>query len=606
MKSSNGMRVLGVVAAIVITTLAVYWQVKDFELIDFDDGNYVRDNTHVLNGLTRDGVTWAFTSMDLANWHPLTWLSLMLDTDLFGRAPRGYHMTNVLLHVGNVLLLLLLLQRMTAAWGRSAFVAALFAIHPLHVESVAWVSERKDVLSTLFWMLTMWAYLRYARRPRLPSYLLVVILFFLGLLAKPMLVTLPFVLLLLDWWPLGRLSCSPIAGMERRSRVVLEKVPMLLLSVASSVITVTAQAKGGTLTAVEILPLGVRLANALLTYLRYIGKALWPASLTFFYPHPGPVSVWEASLAALALVLLTALALLACKRRPYTTVGWFWYVGTLVPVIGIVQVGAQASADRYTYVPLIGLLLVVAWGVPGLLAAHRWRRQALFIGSLLVIAALSFASFRQVSYWRDSVTLFTRALALNSDNFLAHNNLGNVFLGQGRFQEAAAEYQQALLIKPANATLHHNLALALSRQGRDQEAAVQYEAALMIDPNLGQAHNNLGFLLAKGGKHREAMEHYREALRVNPFNTGARFHLALSLQEIGLLEESLREYRRVVSESPNDAEAHNNLGTVLAMLGRVQEALPHFREAVLADPGNVDARRNLERARREIERQLSH
>lgn len=603
MRSSQLARLLLVDVTLVLATLAVFREVRDFALITYDDPAYVGNNSYVLGGLRMSSIVWSFTSMHAANWHPLTWISLMLDATLFGKEPGGFHVVNLALHVLNALLLFHVLQRLTGKLGRSAFAAALFAVHPLHVESVAWVSERKDVLSTMFMMLAMWAYLRYTERPILSRYLMMLLLFSLGLSAKPILVTLPLLLLLLDWWPLGRLTQHSKPG-RRTSliRLLLEKVPMLVLSGASSVVTVLAQARGGTMSTTEMLPLWVRGQNSLLSYVGYLSKTLWPTNLAFFYPHPGAVPFSKAGQAALILVALTALALLVVRRHPYALVGWLWYVGSLVPVIGVIQVGPQASADRYTYVPLIGLFLVMAWVFPELPDAPRWWRKALVVGSLAIVVTLSIIASRQVRYWRDSVTLYTHALSVTSNNFLAHNNLGNLFLGQAKLQQAAAEYEKALLIKPADAIVRYNLALALEGLIREREAAVQYEAALLSNPRLGEAHNNLGYILARRGRQREAIEHYREALRINPSNTGARFRLALSLQRIGMLEESVREYENVIRESPGDAEALNNLGAVLATMGRLREALPRFREAVRLAPANIEASRNLERVEREIAR----
>jgi len=495
---------------LIVGTLTVFWQVQHHDFIDLDDHLYVTENNHVQAGLTKKGVIWAFTTFHAANWHPLTWLSHMLDCQLFGMRPGMHHLTNLLFHILNSLLLLLVLRKMTGAWWRSAFVAALFALHPLHVESVAWVAERKDVLSTFFWLLTMWVYAHYAERPTFDRYLLVLLSFALGLMAKPMLVTLPFVLLLVDYWPLGRLqlgqSCNDGNLRIKKSsafRVVWEKIPFFVLAAMSGVLTLLAQQKAGALRTLDIIPLKIRTANALVSYISYIGKMIWPHNLAVFYPHPGIVPMWQAVGAGLSLICLCVLSVMfvrAGRRFPHLAVGWLWYLGTLVPVIGLVQVGSQAMADRYTYVPLIGLFIMISWGFYDLVRGWKNRRMVLAISTGVVLLALMACTWSQVRLWKNSTLLFKHALNVTDNNYKARNLLGIASERQGRLKEALRHYSEALRIKPEYADAHNNQGVALARQGRLKEAISHFSEALRIKPDYVDAHNNLGVALEQQGR----------------------------------------------------------------------------------------------------------
>lgn len=453
---------------LIVATLAVFQQLPEYDFVNIDDYYYVTENVHVTRGLTREGIIWAFTTLHANNWHPLTWLSHMLDCQLFGLKPGMHHLTNLLLHMANSTLLLLVLKRMTGALWRSAFAAALFALHPLHVESVAWVAERKDVLSTLFWLLTVWGYAGYVEYPGRNRYLLVLLFFALGLMAKPMLVTLPFILLLLDYWPLGRVKLwesreGGSGGIQRSSalHLVREKIPFFALTLASGIVTVVAQYKGGAVRSLNLLPLDVRIANALVSYVGYIGKMIWPQHLAIFYPHPGALPTWQVVGAGLLLLSLSIILLRAAGRFPYLGVGWLWYLGTLVPVIGLVQVGDQAMADRYTYVPLIGLFVLIAWGIPDLMARWRYRQIALTISAVIVVFCCTVSTWSHVKHWRNGTALFTHAVNVTADNALAHDGLGFALARQGRLDEAIAHYSEALRIKPGYAKARYNLEHAL-------------------------------------------------------------------------------------------------------------------------------------------------
>lgn len=468
-----------------IVTIAVFWPVIGHQFVSYDDVDYVTGNPHVQTGFTAENIKWAFTSGQFANWYPLTWLSHMLDCRLFGLNPAGHHAVNLLFHLANVILLFLILFRMTGAHWRSAFVAALFAIHPLRVESVAWVSERKDVLSTLFLLLTVWTYAGYVKRPSIGRYVAVAGLFALGLMSKPSLVTLPFALLLLDYWPLRR---------TRIKRLILEKAPLLALSAASAVVTYIAQA--GTGAVASDYPIGVRAANALTAYIAYIGKMFWPVRLAFPYPHPGSaLPSWQVIGSGLLLALMTALAIMTARRRPYAAVGWLWYLGTLAPMIGLVQVGGQAMADRYTYVPLIGLFIILAWSGSEIVNRQQKRQWIAPVIGGLVILPLMVASWIQVGYWRDTKTLAERALAVTSDNYLAHYALGVTLAGEGDNEGAISHLSQAISLHLAYPEARYNLAVCLANEGRLGDAIREYHEAVRLRPDYAEAHNNLAVAL---------------------------------------------------------------------------------------------------------------
>lgn len=618
-----------------IVTLAVFWQVKDYDFVNLDDKMYILENRHVLSGLTIDGVKWAFTSVYASNWHPLAWLSHMLDVDLFGLNAGRMHLVNVFFHIAASLLLFLILDRMTGALWRSAFVAALFALHPFHVESVAWIAERKDVLSAFFWMLTLGVYVLYVEKQRPVRYLAALFFFALGLLAKPMLVTLPFVLLLLDVWPLNRLraeesvcsrSFEPAEKMTKKEKsrkkrkakehdtkppsvaaqigdtplewtrllpLLREKIPFFVLSASSSMITIYAQQQGGAMVSMERIPLFTRLANALMSYILYIGKTIWPQTLSVFYPYPDAWPFWQVGGTFLLLAGITATAVYCVKRRPYLTVGWFWYLGTLVPVIGVLQVGMQAMADRYTYIPLIGLFVMAAWGVPELLKKWRAGKVALTTAATMVIAVLAVVAWTQIGPWRDSVSLFSHALAVTKDNHLAHNNLGVALNAAGEKEKAAFHYAEAIRINPRYSSYHYNFANYLVAQGRADEAISHYTEAIRLEPEYFNAHNNLGLARASRLEFKEAAFHFREALRIRPGTAGVHYNLAIALANLGDRQEAERHLREAVRLEPNFAEAHNELGRVLAMQGKTEEGIVHFREAIRLKPGYAAANHNL-------------
>jgi len=630
-------RDLGVCLLLALSTLAVYAPVRGFDFVNYDDPEYVTGNPHVRNGLTVDGIVWAFTHSHSANWHPLTWISHMLDCQLFGLNPAAHHLTNVLLHIANTVLLFWVLNAMTGRRWRSGFVAALFALHPLHVESVAWVSERKDVLGAFFWMLTLAAYVRYVRRPTWWRYAAVALVFALGLMAKQMVVTLPVVLLLLDLWPLGRLEVPPFGkggqgGIPPNVRpnppqspffkggrgtvvgLVIEKLPLIGLAVAASAITFVAQRHGGAVVSAADRTLTFRAANALIAYVTYLVKMVWPSGLAVFYPTPAVLLAWWVAGAALVLSALSVLAFRAARQRPYLLVGWLWYLGTLVPVIGIVQVGDQAMADRYTYLPLVGIFIIVTWGACDLAARWPSRRIGLGLVGTAALAACCTLTWRQLHYWRNGSALFQRALAVTADNHVAHLNFGQILFDQGDLRGALGHFTEVVRIRPGFAKARVNLAAALAATGETDAAMAQYAEALRLDPNESMAHLNLGLLLAARGdldaalahcaealrldpmyakahtamglalaareKWPEAIAHYREAIRLDPESAAVHNSLAIAFEHSGRAEEAIQQYAEVVRIVPDDPRGHYNLASALADQGRLDEAIHHYRETL--------------------------
>jgi tetratricopeptide (TPR) repeat protein len=566
--------VLGVCVFLAATIWVAFGQTLHHEFVNFDDDLYVYDNPVVQKGLTWEGFRWALTYGQIGHWHPLTWLSHMLDCQWYGLNAGGHHLTNVLLHTASAILLFLVLRRMTGFLWRSAFVAVVFAIHPLRAESVAWVAERKDVLSALFFMLTLGAYARYAQGrsrvkcrgssagsgslaldPRLSTldYCLVVLFFALGLLSKNMLVTLPFVLLLLDYWPLGRFSSfTPPVFL----RLVAGKIPLFVLTAGSCVATVLVPEK---LTASH-LSFGLRVENAVVSYVTYLWQMIHPSGLACLYPNPqNPLPLWQVA-GALGLLLTLSGAAWAFRRtQPWLVVGWLWYLGMMIPVIGLVQISFYAHADRYTYLPQIGLYVLLTWTAADLCAGWRHRRAVLGGCATAILMALIFCARTQASYWRNSESLWTHTLACTSDNVIGHINLGRALFKNGNVDEAIAQYQKVLQIKPDSVEAHNNLGIALLREGGVDEAIVHYQRALQINPDSAEAHNNLGNALLQKGKVDEAIVHYQRALQINP----------------------------------DSAEAHINLGDALFKMGSVDEAIPHFQEALQIKPDSLEVLNNL-------------
>jgi len=613
---------------LIIITLAAFWRVFYCDFLNYDDNYYVTENTWIKDGITSSSIKWAFTTGYQSNWHPLTWISHMVDYQLFGLSPVGHHAMNLLLHILSVLLLFAILTKATRFPWRSAFVAALFAIHPLHVESVAWVAERKDVLSGLFWMLTMWAYLWYAEQPSTRRYLAVILFFALGLMSKPVLVTLPFALLLLDYWPLSRLFPSK-DGFRARCvgwrKAIVEKTPLFILASVSSVVTYIVQQRGQAVSSLAMLPFATRIENAFVSYLSYAYKAIWPRSLAIFYPHPkSGLSTWLVVLSGFVLLALTVLAFRLSRRKPYVIVGWLWFMGTLVPMLGIVQVGAQAMADRYTYIPLIGLFIVVAWGIPDILVgAKRIRvpariaQVALAVIACAIIVVLCWFTWIQVGYWKDNTTVFEHALKVTDDNYIAHNNLGLALLEKGRIREATEHFNLAIQAEPGFTGSYLNLGVLLAEQGLYHEAAAVLSQALTIEPENADILANLGAVLARQGKTDEARTVLTKALELAPdlavarenlealstvsqsatsrknMDAAARVTAGMALDQQGDHEGAIQEYRKAISLDPRMPEAYSNMGIAFQNLRKFDRAIEAYKQAIRLKPDFVEAHNNL-------------
>ncbi len=556
---------LGLVAA----TWAVFSQTLAHDFVNFDDHVYVYENPLVITGLSTEGLIGAFTHTHARNWHPLTTVSHMLDCQLYGLEAGGHHLTNVILHTFSTLLLFLVLKQMAGRRWQSAFVAALFAIHPLHVESVAWIAERKDVLSAVFFMLTLAAYARHARAPSLPRYLVVALLFACGLMSKPMLVTLPFVLLLLDYWPLGRLGGQKSEVGSRLRRLITEKLPLFALSVLSCIATLLAQKQGPS--AIDQLPFLWRLNNSFVSYVTYIWQMLWPVRLAVFYPHPNNrLPLLEVAVAIAFLVGISLLVIYLRQTKPYLVTGWFWYLGMLVPVIGLVQVGEQAHADRYTYLPQIGLYIMIAWTVGDLLSETTPRAHRALVGvvTALAIVSLGVGALVQASYWKNSETLWNHSLAVTGGNDVAHNNMGFLFVRRGELDKAISEFQAALDIRSRNTETHYNLGAALIQ-------------------------NNLGNALARKQLWAEAIDHLQEAVRLRPDYADAYFNLGSVLFQQGRTDQAIAQWQKALEIRPVDAEAHRNLASALRKQGNVKEAIAEYEQALNIVPEDSVALNNL-------------
>jgi protein O-mannosyl-transferase len=658
-------RDLPVILFLILSAALVYGQVANFDFVNFDDFEYVRYNFMVQKGLTWEGIQWAFTSTAMANWHPLTWLSHMLDCQLFGLNPGAHHLINLSFHLLNSVLLFLVLRQMTGCLWQSAFVAALFALHPLHVESVAWIAERKDVLSTLFWILAMGAYAAYARSSTLANYLLVVLFFCLGLMAKPMLVTLPVLFLLMDYWPLNRFrfvqpapppppnptvaepaskkkrhkgrsgqkdqpSKARVKGPDRRLvRVLVEKIPLFILSAVSSGITIYAQEKGGAVVPVMDLRLAERMANAVVSYVLYLWKMIWPLDLAVFYPfqyRPLP----DIAICAAVLVIVSAAAFWKRKPYPYLLFGWLWYLVSLLPVIGLIKVGNTEIADRYTYITLTGPFMALAWWAAD--TAKKWHSPKYVLPSvaILVVSACMALTTLQVGHWRNSVTLFSHALNVTENNFMAHNNLAAIDIREGKLEDAMLHLEKAQKMHPRSALVQGNMGIVMVKKGKIDEAVGYFEKALSLDPRSSEACLELGniYLLKespdraieyfectlRSGRHEslaytglaeafimtgqmeQALSYGLRALEGQPDNARLHYNIANIYVRKGRIGEAVDQYKDAVRIQPDYAKAHNNLGSAYLLQNRVDEAIQHFQEAVRIDPDYRIARENLKDA----------
>lgn len=619
----------GVCLLLTVAVIALYWPAARHDFVNYDDGDYITGNTHVQKGITWDGLRWAFQTGHASNWHPLTWVSHMLDCQLFGQRAGLHHLTNVAFHFANTVLLFLVLRQMTGRHWRSAFVAALFAVHPLHVESVAWVSERKDVLSTFFLFLTLGAYTLYVQAKRTdggvnypeasspkpgrgssarrlpPSgdsarrtgpafwYITALVMFSLGLMSKPMLVSVPFLLLLLDYWPFQRVERALAITYSARFwlSLVIEKLPFLALAIASSIVTFLVQQHGGAVSVA--LSLGQRLGNAAVSYARYLYKTFWPADLSVLYPHPGSWPAWQVGAATVLLVVIFAFVLHQRRARPYLVTGWLWFFGMLIPVIGIVQVGIQSMADRYTYVPLAGLSIAMTWGVAELFARKEGPARGLATCAAVALLACGLFTAQQVTFWKDSESLFRRAVEVTKNNYLAYNNLGYYLSNRGKPLEAMECYRKSLAINGSYEDALNNMGFVLAGMKRHGEAVPYYEAALRVKPRHVEVHNNLGNALSELGRIPEAIEHYRIALDEKPDHADAHNNLGIALAMQGKLDEAIPHFRDAIRYKRNYASAHSNLGNALAAQKKWDEAIGQYEECLRLNPADPQAHNNL-------------
>ena len=588
-----------VIACLSLATItwAVFAQTVRYDFINYDDNSSVYENVEVTKGLSLRGVGWALTHSDAELWNPLSTISHMVDCQMFGLKPSGHHFNNVLLHSIAVIVLFLVLKEMTGAFWRSAFAAAVFAIHPLRVESVAWVVERKDVLSGLFFMLTLAAYVRYTRKQTLRRYLLVTILFACGLMSKAVSVTVPFVLLLLDYWPLGRFGNSKTVRstsdfwwnrMPAQRRLFAEKIPLLLLSAGASVVTLLSQK--GAMSSLEKLPLLPRINNAFIGIVDYVWQTFWPARLAVYYPYPanGP-AIWQIVLSIALLIAITAIVVTFRGRRPYLLTGWFWFLGMLVPNIGIVQAGSQARADRFTYLPQIGLCILVTWTVADMMASWRRRRLILGLAAAMAIIALMFCAGTQTRYWRNSESLWNHTIAVNPENPVAEGALGSALMAEGKTDEAITHFKKGLSIWSTDAGAHNNLGNALLEKGQLDEAIAHYRKALEFQANNAMAYYNLGVAYFRKKDLDEAIFQYRKAIEIQPDYPDGYDQLGNTLFQKGEVDAAIASWETSLHRQPTNVATRNSLAIVLAQRGRLREAIHHWQKILEIDPGNIDA-----------------
>jgi protein O-mannosyl-transferase len=598
-----------IVAFLLVSILAVYYQTRFFEFVYYDDPKYVRDNPMVMLGITLDSVRWAFSSIGYAsNWHPVTWLSHMLDVDLYGLNPGMHHVTNVIFHIANTLLLFFLFYRLTCEKWKCAAIAALFALHPLHVESVAWIAERKDILSTFFWILTTWSYVWYVERRGLRRYLLVIMLFVLGLMSKPMLVTLPFTLLLLDFWPIRRPELvrpeNTISSQSMRTIIsgihwsgfgslIWEKLPLFILAGISSIITYLAQSRGGAVSNLDILPISSRIANAIIAYCTYLYKIICPFNLAVFYPYSKMFNPLTVVGSLFLLVLVTLLMFKYTKRFPFLIIGWLWYLGTLIPVIGIVQVGYQSLADRYTYIPSIGIFVMLVWGISSLFKQWRIGRYVLVVSFIAIIPVLMWATWLQAGYWKNSITLFSHAIDVTKDNYLAHTNLSAALFEKGDVQGTIYHSREALRIKPDYVQAHCNLGLGLMSQGNYQDAIDHFRQSIQINPSYINAYYNLGSSFYKLGKLDEAIIQFQEVLKLNPQHAGAQKGIEITLTKEKEIDGVITQMNEALKVDSKNSVLNYRLAELYRGKGNTKDAITHYEKSLLSNPNLIQAYNNL-------------
>lgn len=597
--SSSTYSILIICIALFVSTAALYYRVGNYDFINYDDDKYVSQNSYIKSGFTKETVKWALTSFDEATWQPLTWLSFMIDKKIYGMNPGGFHLTNVFLHILNTLLLFFILLKSTKAPFKSGFAAALFAIHPLHVESVAWVTERKDVLSTFFGMLSILIYLGYAKHKNIYNYIFALLFFCFGLMSKPMLVTLPFLLLLMDYWPLNRIQYETALNktnapfFSRFNALLLEKTPFLLIALISCVITFSVQKAGGAVSALEAIPLATRILNAIVSYGAYVYKIFLPLNLAVIYPYTLEIPLWQVVSSVLLLSAVSIFSIYKAKSHPYIIVGWLWFLGSLVPVIGLVQIGAHKMADRFTYIPLIGIFIIISFGTPHLSANFKSNKRILPVLAVITLFLLSLLSFRQIGYWENSKTLFTHAVKVTRQNKVAHNNLGVALFDEKDVEKAIFHYNKALEIDPRFIYALNNMGRALYEKKDFKGATDYYKKAIDINPHFTEAQNNLAVSREKTGNFTEAYDLYKAALEKNPNNIDAYYNLGILLEKMNNIEASINHYKKALLIDPNHKDAHFNLANIYKKTGDANNAAIHYNKTIQIQPDYKEAYNNL-------------
>ena len=593
---------------LVIAILVVYWQVRNYTLVNFDDSSYILNNSHIRTGLSFEGIAWAFSFPGFDYWHPMTWLSHMLDCHLYGLKTGMHHQVSLILHILNSMLLFLVFRKMTGAVWRSAFVAAMFALHPMNVESVVWLAERKNVLSAFFWLLTMLTYTHYSKRPSVFRYLPILFVYTLGLMSKPILATLPFVFLLLDYWPLCRINLTHSVSNNqkitksnnsefKRSSIfhlALEKIPLIILSAVCIFLSSLAVQRLGTVISTASVSMNLRIKNALVSYIGYIVKMIWPHNLAVYYPYPQTLPLWQVVSAGMLLLCISFLVFRVVRSKPYLAVGWLWYIGTLVPAIGLVQAGLwPAIADRFTYVPFIGLFFIIAWGVPALVVQWQYREIKLGTLAAALFAILAVTTYSQVGYWRNSITLFEHALDVTNNNYIVQHKLGEALKLQNKTVAAAKHYSEALQIKPDFFPTRLNLGIILRDEGKLNEAIDCFSSALRLKPDRAEPHYELGITLEKQGDFDGAIRHYLEALRIKPDYAKAHNNLAIILSRQKKRKEAVFHFHEAIRIDSDYADGYCNLGIIYADQGDIENAVLYYRKALQLNPGMVQALHNL-------------
>ena len=584
-----------IIIFLIASSCVAFGRIAGNDFINYDDNEYITENYQIQSGINLQTIKWAFTTTYCSYWHPLTWLSHMLDWSMFGANASGHHLISLFLHVGSVIFLFLFLNKTTNNIWPSAFAATLFALHPLRVESVAWASERKDVLSMFFGMAALYAYAFYVELPKLSKYILCLLLFIFSLMSKPMMVTTPFILLLLDYWPLKRWQKRIMYHNKRFNPVgwlILEKIPFICLTIVVGILTIWAQNKVGTIASTETLPFLARTSNAILSYMAYMGKIFWPVNLAVFYPYEYFFSLWKVLISAIILIVITIAGLYYIKKIPFIFVGWFWYLGTLVPVIGLVQVGEQAMADRYTYMPSIGIAIMLSWGIPLLFKREDIRKKILFPVAMAFLAVLVIISWKQCGYWKNSITIFNHVLKVTNNNHIAHNNLGYTFLEKGETAKAIYHFDKAISINRNYIKAYYNRGNAYSKLGQYQRAIEDYNEAIRLNPDFADAYNNRGFINAKFGQYNLAIEDFNNAIRIMPSSADAYYNRGVIYAKFGQYERAMEDYNEAVRLKPDYYDALYNKGIIYGERGQYNLAIEDFDNVIRLKPDYADAYNN--------------